>query len=165
MSSAQERQAGATGSTVGYEPGGSPSSGYQPAGRPEGEGHRAAVVGFTALAGTLMILSGLWSAVVGTVGLAHGHVFAAAPTYTFRYSIHSWSWAHLILGIVIFAAGICVFLGMGWARILGAVLAVISAVANFVFIPYQPLWSLVVIAIDAFIIWALLSPRRGNEVV
>jgi len=147
-----------------YEPSQGPSAGYPAGGRHESGGHRAAVVGFTALAGTFMVLAGLWSVVVGTVALAHGHVFVTAPNYTFRYDLHSWGWVELIMGIVIFAAGACVFLGMAWARILGAVLAVLSAIANFMFIPYQPVWSIVVIALDAFVIWALLSPRRGAEV-
>ena len=118
------------------------------------------MIGFTALAGTLMLLGGLWMITVGIVALSHGHVFSTAPAYTFRYNIRGWGWTELALGIVIFAAGMCVFLGMAWARYVGAFLAVLSAIANFVFIPYQPLWSIVMIALDAFIIWALLVPRR-----
>jgi hypothetical protein len=193
MSSANERQAGTSGSATGYEqeqsysqaqtqgtPG--PSSGqpqtrdyaaqgrdyeatgrdYQAAGRDYQTGgrHRGAVIGFTALAGTLMVLGGLWMVTIGVVALSHGHVFNSAPAYTFRYNIRGWGWTELALGIVVFAAGMCVFLGMTWARYVGAFLAVLSAIANFVFIPYQPLWSIVLIALDAFIIWALLTPRR-----
>jgi hypothetical protein len=128
---------------------------YQAGGR-----HRGAVMGFTALAGTLMVLGGLWMVTIGVVALSHGHVFSSAPAYTFRYNIRGWGWTELALGIVVFAAGMCVFLGMAWARYVGAFLAVLSAIANFVFIPYQPLWSIVLIALDAFIIWALLTPRR-----
>jgi hypothetical protein len=193
MSSAQERQAGTSGSATGYEQGQapgqyqdqSPAQGqaqpqgpatgrdYQPTGRDyqasgrdyqtggrHATGHRGAVIGFTALAGTLMLLGGLWMVAVGIVALSHGHVFYHTGTYTFRYNIRGWGWLELALGIVIFAAGMCVFLGMAWARYVGAFLAGLSAIANFVFIPYQPLWSIVMIALDAFIIWALLAPRR-----
>lgn len=195
MSSSNERQAGTSGSTMGYEqeqaqgqtqgqgqgqmPAQPQGSGYEAgrdyesgrdyragrgyqAGRDYQEGgrHRGAVVGFTALAGTLMLLSGLWMAVVAIVALSHGNVFNTAPAYAFRYNIRGWGWTELALGVVLFAAGMCVFLGMAWARYVGAFLAVLSAIANFVFIPYQPLWSIVMIALDAFIIWALLVPRR-----
>jgi hypothetical protein len=132
---------------------------YQAGGR-HATDNRGAVIGFTALAGTLMLLSGLWMVVVAIVALSHGHVFSTAPTYAFRYNIRGWGWTELALGVVIFAAGMCVFLGMAWARYVGAFLAVLSAIASFVFIPYQPLWSIVMIALDAFIIWALLTPRR-----
>ncbi len=117
------------------------------------------MIGGTALAGTLMLLSGLWMVVVAIVALSHGHVFSTAPAYTFRYNIRGWGWTELALGILIFAAGMSVFLGMAWARYVGAFIAVLSAIASFVFIPYQPLWSIVMIALDAFIIWALLTPR------
>jgi hypothetical protein len=155
----------AAGSTMTQDPAYTPETGYPAGGRHVSGEHRAAVVGFTAAAGTLMVLSGLWGVIVGTVALAHGHVFTSAPNYTFRYNIHGWGWVELIMGIVIFAAGVCVFLGMTWARILGAVLAVLNGVANFMFIPYQPVWSIVMIALDGFIIWALLSPRRSNEII
>ena len=180
MSSAHERQAGTSGSTMGdaeaqgqgqvagqaadrdYRPAGRDYQGdYRDRDRDRAPGrHRGAVIGFTALAGTLMLLGGLWMITVGIVALSHGHVFSTAPAYTFRYNIRGWGWTELALGIVVFAAGMCVFLGMAWARYVGAFLAVLSAIANFVFIPYQPLWSIVMIALDAFIIWALLVPRR-----
>jgi hypothetical protein len=161
----QPARGAAAGSTMTYGPGHAPEAGYPAGGRHATGEHRAAVVGLTAAAGTLMVLAGLWGVIVGTVALAHGHVFVSAPNYTFRYNIRSWGWVELIMGIVIFAAGVCIFLGMTWARILGAVLAVLDAVANFMFIPYQPVWSIVLIALDGFIIWALLSPRRANDFV
>ena len=156
---------------MGYEQGQARGSEYQPAqgtgrqtatGRHEVTEHRGAVVGFTALAGTLMVLGGLWAVVVGIVALSRGHVFLAAPSTTYKYywTYHGWGWVELILGIVVFAAGVSVFLGMAWARYVGAGLAVLSAIANFMLIPYSPLWAIVLIALDAFIIWALLTPRR-----
>ena len=64
------------------------------------------------------------------------------------------------VGIVLFAVGVCVFLGMAWARYVGAGVAVLAAIAHFMLIPYTPVWSIIMIALDAFIIWALLSPRQ-----
>ena len=111
-----------------------------------------------------MVLGGLWGVVIGIVSLTSSHVYVrTAPSgYEYRWTLHGWGWAELIFGIVVFAAGVCVFLGMTWARILGAVLAVISAVGNFMFIPFTPVWSILLIVIDAFIIWALLTPRRTH---
>lgn len=191
MSSSQERQAGTSGSATGYEqekrqaqgqgqtqeqpakqaprqaqgqvPAQAQDRGYRPAAARDYQvgRHRGAVIGFTALAGTLMLLGGLWMVAVAIVALSHGHVFSAAPAYTFRFNITGWGWTELALGCVVFAAGMCVFLGMAWARYVGAFLAGLSAIVNFVFIPYQPLWSIAMIALDAFIIWALLTPRRA----
>lgn len=170
MSSAQERptgtetagtapstgNGGATTSTSGYQRGAHRSSGYAET----GEGRAVAVMGFTALAAVLMILSGLWSFFVGLTGILKGSFFVSVTNYTFTYNIHNWGWTHLIIGAVVFAAGVCLLLGMMWARVVGIVLAVISGIANFLFLPYYPLWSIVVIAIDVFIIWALASGAR-----
>jgi hypothetical protein len=62
---------------------------------------------------------------------------------------------------VVLPAGICLFLGQTWARIAGIILAVLSAVTNFLFIPYYPFWSIIIIVLDVFIIRALLvGPRE-----
>jgi hypothetical protein len=39
-------------------------------------------------------------------------------------------------------------------------LAGLSAIANFLFIPYYPLWSLLMIALAVFVIWALAAHCR-----
>jgi hypothetical protein len=57
-------------------------------------------------------------------------------------------------------AGLCLLLDMTWARVAGVFLASLSAIANFLYIPYFPVWSIIVIALDVFVIWALLMPRR-----
>jgi len=69
-------------------------------------------------------------------------------------------WIHLILGVVVFAAGVGLPAGQTWARVVGVVLAVISAVENFLFLPYYPFWAIFVIAVDLMIIWALLVYGR-----
>ncbi len=61
---------------------------------------------------------------------------------------------------MIVAAGVCVMFGMLWARIVGVILAGFSVVANFMFISFYPLWSVLVIAADMFIVWALLCRGR-----
>jgi hypothetical protein len=40
---------------------------------------------------------------------------------------------------------------------------VLSAIANFAFIPYQPVWSIVMIAIAVTVIWALTA--HGRDIV
>jgi hypothetical protein len=122
-----------------------------------GGGHGVAQAGFTVLAATLMILSGLWSFLEGLVAIIRQSFFVAMPNYSYQFSVHGWGWIHLALGIVIFAAGACVLLGQSWALMTGIVLAVFSGIANFMFLPYYPLWSIILIAIDVFVIWALAT--------
>jgi hypothetical protein len=126
---------------------------------------RGVVLGITALAGTLMLLGGLWMVAIGIVAVSHGAVFLTAPAYVFRFNVVGWGWFEIGLGALLFGSGMGVFLGIPWARYVGAFFAAFSALTNFLFIPYQPAWSIIMIALDAAIIWALLTPRRAAREV
>jgi hypothetical protein len=123
-------------------------------------GGRVGVAIGRGLAGVLLILNGLYGFLVGLAAIIKGGFFTYHAGELYHWSISGWGWLQLALGIVIFAAGACILLGMLWARAVGVVLAVFSAVANFLFIPYYPIWAILLIAVDIFIIWALLSSGR-----
>jgi hypothetical protein len=82
------------------------------------------------------------------------------PDYIFSFDLTGWGWVHLLLGILAAVAGFAVLQGQTWARVVGIVLAGLSMIANFLFLPYYPLWSLLIIALDVAVIWALATYRR-----
>jgi hypothetical protein len=127
------------------------------AGRPNGM-----ATGFTIAAAVMLLLSGAWNFLEGLAALVGGGgaFFATLPTYVYNLSVSGWGWFHLGVGIAVFVAGAALFMDRLWARAAGIALAVISALVNFITIPYLPVWSVVVIALDIIVIWALLSPRR-----
>jgi hypothetical protein len=165
MSSAQERATGYQQTTQGAAEPGAPgrTADYDRAAAQQQQyddyGGGAALGGMV-LAGTLLVLAGLWGFFVGITGVLKGAFYAPVTNYTFNYSIHAWGWTHLIIGVLVFAVGVCLLLGQSWARYVGVFFAVVDAIANFLFLPYYPLWSIIVIAIDVFIIWALLAVGR-----
>jgi hypothetical protein len=122
-----------------------------------------AALGFTITAAVLMMVSGLWNFLEGLAAIIKGQFFVVLPNYVYNVSITSWGWIHLILGAAVFVAGAFLFMDKLWARIVGVVLACLSAVANFLYIPYSPVWSVIVIAVDVFIVWALLAPRDRRD--
>lgn len=128
---------------------------YEGAGR-----HSTAATGFTYLAATFMLLAGIWGFFEGLAAVIKKHFYVVTSNYAFKIDVTTWGWIHLILGIVVAVAGLCLFLGQTWARVVGVIIAVLSAVANFLFIPYYPFWSIIIIALDIFIIWALLAGRH-----
>jgi hypothetical protein len=136
-----------------------PAPGYDDAAA-TAQGPSGAVMGLTLMAAVLMMLSGIWSFLEGLAGIIKGTFFVVLPNYAYSVSVTSWGWTHLVIGVVVFLAGACLLADQLWARAAGVVIASLSAIANFLFIPYYPVWSIVVIAIDLFVIWALLSPRR-----
>lgn len=130
----------------------SSTASYAGTGRPSG----AATTGVY-LAGILMVLVGLLDFFAGLAAIIRSGFYTAQVNYAFRYTIHGWGWITLIAGVIVFAVGVCLLLGQAWARVVGIVLVVLSAIANFVYLPYYPVWAIVVIAIDVFILWALTS--------
>ncbi|HXW46365.1 MAG TPA: hypothetical protein VEL03_16375 [Streptosporangiaceae bacterium] len=126
------------------------------------QGRGAGAMAGSVLAGFLMIIGGAIGFLDGLAMVVRGSWFVYHAGYYYHGTTYSWGWASLILGGLVFVAGVCVILGMMWARIVGVVVATLSAVTHFLIIPYYPLWSLVVIAVNIFIIWALLAwrPRR-----
>ena len=78
--------------------------------------------------------------------------------YTFHLDVTAWGWLHLIFGVLMVIVGMGLFGRRSWAAVSGLMLAMLSAVLNFFFIPYYPLWAIVVIALDVWVIWALTRP-------
>jgi hypothetical protein len=111
-----------------------------------------------------MLFGGIMAILEGIAAIAHDSVFVATSNYTFHWSLTGWGWMHLILGIVIAVAGLALFTGALWARAVGIVLAGVSMIANFVWLPFAPAWSIALIVVDGFIIWALCAPRSEAQV-
>jgi hypothetical protein len=120
----------------------------------------AASLGGATLAAVLMIFTGLVGFFEGIVGLIHGAFYTVHPNYVFVVGPWGRGLTQLILGAVVFAAGVCLMLGMTWARVVGIVLAVLYGVASFIFLPYYPIWSFILIALNVFIVWALATMGR-----
>jgi hypothetical protein len=114
------------------------------------------------MAGTLMILSGMLTFFIGITGVIRGVFFNSVATYPFYYSVRSRGVTLLVLGAVAFVVGIALLIHMHWARHVGTVVAVLSAVANFMFLPFYPFWSIVVLTLNV-IIWELTRDRDDRR--
>jgi hypothetical protein len=121
------------------------------------------VTGGVIFAATLMIFGGAMAIIEGISALAKDNLFVTAPNYTLRFSVTGWGWVHLIIGIVVVLAGFYLFTGAMWAWYIAILVAAVSLFFNFFFIPYYPFWALTLIAIDIFVIWALATAPRTDE--
>ena len=137
----------------------SPSQ-YQSAGR-GGKATSGLAVGFILFAAIMMIMAGVFQAIVGLVAIFENEFYVATRNYLFQFDATTWGWIHLVVGLIVAFAGWGVLSGRTWARVVGITLAVLSAIANFLFIPYYPFWALTVITLDVFVIWALAA--HGGE--
>jgi hypothetical protein len=120
----------------------------------------SAAVGLTVFAAVMLIMVGIFQAIAGVVALFNDTFYVVGEKYIFQFDVTTWGWVHLILGIVIAVAGYFLFRGAVWARTVGVILASISAVLNFAWLPHYPIWAIAIITLDVFIIWALTAHGR-----
>ena len=113
-----------------------------------------AAIGLTVFAGTLMIMIGVFHAFQGVVALLNDTFYIVGPEYVLQFDVTTWGWVHLILGLLVAFAGAALLRGAVWGRTVAVIMACISMVASFVWMPYYPLWSIIIIALDIFVIWA-----------
>lgn len=118
-------------------------------------------VGWIGFASFMMILGGIFEAFVGMTAIVKDSFFVVTENYLVTFDVTTWGWLHLALGILIVVAGFAVLRGKVWARTVGVLLVLASAIANLAFLPYYPLWSLIVIFIDLLIAYALIV--HGHE--
>ena len=120
-------------------------------------------IGYEAFAAILLIVIGFFHVFAGIVALVDDQFYVVGNEWTFKFDVTTWGWIHLLVGIVIFLAGLGIFTGNVLARTIGVFVAALSALANFLWLPYYPVWSIVIIALDVAIIWALTV--HGRDIV
>ena len=111
-------------------------------------------VGFILFAAIMMIMVGVFQAIQGLIAIFENEFYVATRNYLFQFDATTWGWIHLIVGVLVAFAGWGLLSGRTWARVVALTLAVLSALANFLFIPYYPFWSLLLITLDVLVIWA-----------
>ncbi|MFW6690269.1 DUF7144 family membrane protein [Streptomyces sp. MAR4 CNX-425] len=118
--------------------------------------------GGTVFAGVLMFVYGILAVLQGVASLVDNDVYASIGDYVYKFDLTTWGWIHLILGAVLALTGIGILQGAEWGRLLGVGLASLAVIANFLWLPYQPVWAIVNIAIGVFVIWALCTDRSRS---
>lgn len=127
---------------------------------------RAWAQGGTVFGATMMIVIGVYQVLMGLVAVVRNEFYVVTPNYLYEIDTTAWGWIHLGIGALCILVGAFVFTGAAWARWLGIAIVSLSAIANFFFVPYYPLWSLLIIAADAWVIWSLAtSSLPGRHVM
>jgi hypothetical protein len=113
-------------------------------------------VGIITAAAVVLILAGVMHAMQGVVGLATNEFYVVTHRWLFQFDVTTWGWVHVLVGLIGAATGAALLSGASWARIVGVVIAAVSVIANFLWLPYYPLWAVIIIAFDLFVTWALI---------
>jgi len=120
-------------------------------------------VGGIAFAGFLTVMIGSFSIVGGLAAIFDDDYLVVSRRYAFNLDTTAWGWIHVVLGLAVVAVGVGIFANKTWADLVATILAGLTAIDFFFFIPVQPVWSVVVIALCIWVIWALTEGRHANR--
>ena len=113
-------------------------------------------VGWVIFASMMMIVVGSFQVILGLTALLNSSYYVVGSNgFVLSVDYTAWGWTHLILGALAVAAAFGLLAAQTWARVVGITLAVISAIVNLAFIPAYPVWSMIVIALDVLVIYAI----------
>jgi len=121
---------------------------------------RTGWTGWIAFAGVMMVISGGVNALYGLIAVVNDEWVVWTNRASLYLDISHWGWVHLGIGLVVVLSGLGVFSGNVLARTVGVIVASLSLIGNFFFIPAYPLWALVVVTVDVLVIWALTAHGR-----
>ncbi|MEU5379528.1 hypothetical protein ABZ359_29070 [Streptomyces sp. NPDC005968] len=128
-----------------------------------GPGSSEIIHGASMFAGAMLMLSGPLSILMGASGIAQDTLFSASR-YAYRFDLTTWGWIHLVVGVALVVAGLGVLTNQSWGRGAGAAVAGISLITQFMFVPYYPAWSILVMTLDLLILFALTRFHIGTSV-
>jgi hypothetical protein len=120
-------------------------------------------IGWTTFAAIMLVIVGIFQGIAGLAALLEDEVYVLGEEYIFKFDLTTWGWVHLIIAVVLFATGLGLFSGAMWARVIGVMVAGLSMIVNFAYLPWYPIWSIVMITVNIFVIWALTV--HGRDVI
>jgi hypothetical protein len=125
---------------------------------PRGEPVSGWAIGGMVFAASILAMVGCFQLITGLVAIFDDEFYVVARNYTFELDTSVWGWIHSVIGLALIATAIGLFNRSAWAGVTALVLAMVSAIVNFFFIPFYPFWAIVVIALNVWVIWSLTRP-------
>ncbi|TVT26097.1 hypothetical protein FNH06_00115 [Amycolatopsis acidiphila] len=113
--------------------------------------------------GVMMVVAGLFNVIIGLVALFNSDYYVLGASGVLVLDLAGWGWLHLILGALVVLTGAALLTGATWARVITVLLAGFNALASLAFMSAYPLWSIVVIALDVLVIWAVITAGTEAE--
>ena len=117
----------------------------------------------TSFAAVLVLIVGAFHVVQGLAALLGNEYFESPKGYFVSSDmVSTWAWAHLLLGIAAVAAGWFLRQRAMWARGVAVMVVTLSMFVSFMWIPIYPVASILIIALDIWVMWAAFADYDRN---
>jgi uncharacterized membrane protein YgdD (TMEM256/DUF423 family) len=118
----------------------------------------SAWTGWVVFAGIVLFTIGCINIIQGLAALLKDEVYINGENgLLVATNFDAWGWSLIIWGAVMILVGIGLFSGNEWARWVAVIAIVINLVGQFAWFPAFPLWSMIVIALDIAVLYALTA--------
>jgi hypothetical protein len=118
--------------------------------------------GVIVFAGMMMMFLGSVHVLGGLIAVFEDDHYVVRPSgliVNIDYSV--WGVIHMAIGVVVATAGWALFYRRKWARVVAIIVALVSALVNWVFLPAFPVWYALMIGLDVLVVWAVTV--HGDE--
>jgi hypothetical protein len=114
-----------------------------------------ALSGFVVFAGAMLMVIGLVNVFQAFVAWFADDQLVVRPEHFVVVNTTGWGWALMISGLLLMAVGGGLLAATGWSRIAAIVVVGLHAVSQIAWFGAYPVWSLLMIALDVIVLWAL----------
>jgi hypothetical protein len=114
-------------------------------------------IGWIVFAASMLVVIGVLNVLEGIVALVDDKRLVIAQDRLIAVDLTGWGWTLLIFGVVMVATGIGLLSGRTWARITAIVVVGLHAVSQIGWLAAFPIWSLLMIALDTTVLFALTA--------
>jgi hypothetical protein len=111
-------------------------------------------VDFIGFAGIMLVLVAGMQILQGIAAILSDEVYVTGIDYVYKFDVTAWGWIHVGVGAIAVAVGFGILLGKTWGLVGGIAIASLAILSNFAFIPYYPVWSVILLAFNIVVIWA-----------
>ena len=112
-------------------------------------------------AAALMVMVGMFDIIAGLVAVFDDNYLVGAAGKLFVVDATAWGWTTIVIGALVVAAALAVMRGAVWGRAVAVVMATLNSVVQMSTIRAYPIWALLVIMLNVFVIYALIV--HGGE--
>ncbi|MFE3445800.1 hypothetical protein ACFXNW_22430 [Nocardia sp. NPDC059180] len=119
---------------------------------------RQGIAAGTSIGAAILLLTvGVLSILQGISAVAEDQLFVVGIEYVYEFDTTTWGWIHIVLGIILVICALGLMTGTTWGRVAAVAIAALSIIANFLWLPYYPAWSILIIVLDVVVIWAVTT--------
>jgi hypothetical protein len=115
-------------------------------------------------AGVMLLAIAVIQVLQGIAAVANDEVFVKGINYVYKFDVTTWGWIHIVLGGLAIAVALGILADQVWGYVCGVAIGCVGAIANFAWLPYYPLWAIVLIALNVLVVWSLCSQISTKNV-